>query len=201
MREHTSVSKHAALLCAALLSSALSACSGTVSTPETEASPRRPTQNDVPIPNTDTLDDTGNGGSDDATNEPTDAETDTETETPLAEDDTPLAPAQFCDAPNEVFLVSCGNGSCHSSRNATIGGFAVDEASAYDFVDRMSVRDPSCGRLIDSRDYSQSLILTKVNGTYPAGCGGPMPVGSFVFTQAQVDCLASWLQQFQSLGR
>jgi len=28
-------------------------------------------------------------------------------------------------------------------------------------------------------------------------CGGRMPVGSIVITNDEIDCLASWLQQFQ----
>ena len=71
-------------------------------------------------------------------------------------------------------------------------------AEAASFVDVLSVRDPDCGRIIDSRDYSQSLLLTKITGRYPQpGCGGRMPIGSFIITEEQTECLASWLQQFQ----
>ncbi len=103
----------------------------------------------------------------------------------------------YCDAPTRVLQASCGNGSCHSNAGATIGDFAVSAAHAVAFVDKVSVRSPSCGRIIDSRNYGDSLILTKVTGTYPLHCGGRMPVGSFVITDDQIACLASWLQQFQ----
>jgi hypothetical protein len=103
----------------------------------------------------------------------------------------------FCDAPTKVLMASCGNGSCHSNAGATIGDFAVSPERAVAFVDKISVRDPSCGRIIDSRNYADSLILTKVTGTYPLHCGGRMPVGSFTITDDQIGCLASWLQQFQ----
>lgn len=109
-----------------------------------------------------------------------------------------LSPIEYCDAPTKVLTASCGNGSCHSNAGATIGDFAVGPLQAASFVDVSSVRDPDCGRIIDSRDYSQSLLLTKITGRYPQpGCGGRMPIGSFVITEAQTECLASWLQQFQ----
>jgi hypothetical protein len=110
-----------------------------------------------------------------------------------------LPPPVFCDAPTKVLVASCGNGSCHSNSGATIGDFAVDAERAYNFVDKVSVRHASCGRIIDSQDYSKSLLLTKVRGTFPSPeCGGRMPVGSFQISEEQIDCLASWLQQFQT---
>jgi len=113
-------------------------------------------------------------------------------------DVTALPPIEYCDAPTKVLTASCGNGSCHSNPGATIGDFAVGPVEAASFVDVVSVRNASCGRIIDSRDYSQSLLLTKITGGFPApGCGGRMPIGSFVITEEQTDCLASWLQQFQ----
>lgn len=109
-----------------------------------------------------------------------------------------LPPIEFCDAPTKVLVASCGNGSCHSNLNATIGDFALDAQRAYDFVDRLSRKDPGCGKIIDSDDYSKSLLLTKVTGDYEfPKCGARMPVGSFVITDEQIDCLSSWLQQFQ----
>jgi hypothetical protein len=109
-----------------------------------------------------------------------------------------LPPIEYCDAPTKVLTASCGNGSCHSNAGATIGDFAVGPRQAASFVDVLSVRDPDCGRIIDSRDYSQSLLLTKITGRYPQpGCGGRMPIGSFIITEEQTECLASWLQQFQ----
>ncbi|HEU4577893.1 MAG TPA: hypothetical protein VFS67_06545 [Polyangiaceae bacterium] len=108
------------------------------------------------------------------------------------------APPAFCDAPTKVLVASCGNGSCHSNPGWPEGDFAVDTERAYNFVDKDSVRHAYCGRIIDSRDYSKSLMLTKVRGSFPSpDCGGRMPIGSFVITEEQIDCLASWLQQFQ----
>ncbi|HKO93925.1 MAG TPA: hypothetical protein VJU61_22380 [Polyangiaceae bacterium] len=109
-----------------------------------------------------------------------------------------LPPIEYCDAPTKVLTASCGNGSCHSNPGATIGDFAVGPVEAASFVDVVSVRDASCGRIIDSRDYSKSLLLTKITGGFPApNCGGRMPIGSFIITEEQTECLASWLQQFQ----
>lgn len=104
---------------------------------------------------------------------------------------------RYCDAPTLVLKASCGNGSCHSNAGTTIGDFAVSADHAAAFVDQVSVRSPTCGRIIDSRNYGDSLMLTKVTGTYPLHCGGRMPVGSFAITDDQIACLASWLQQFQ----
>ncbi|MEY2931372.1 MAG: hypothetical protein RL033_2121 [Pseudomonadota bacterium] len=109
-----------------------------------------------------------------------------------------LPPIEFCDAPTKVFVASCGNGSCHSNPNVVIGDFAVDAQRAYNFVDRVAVRNAGCGKIIDSQDYSKSLILTKVRGDFEVPkCGERMPIGSFVITTEQIDCIASWLQQFQ----
>jgi hypothetical protein len=113
--------------------------------------------------------------------------------------DSAPAPA-FCDAPAKILVPSCGIGACHENAGADMSAFAVDTTSAYDFVDKTSTRHPECGRIIDSRDYSQSLLLLKIRGAIkdPVLCGGIMPVPSFPPLSAnQIDCVASWLQQFQ----
>jgi hypothetical protein len=108
------------------------------------------------------------------------------------------APPVICDAVTKVFQVSCGGGSCHTNEGAAIGDWGLSTEEATKFVDRSSVRDPTCGKIIDSSDYSKSLILVKIEGPVPSNCGGAMPVGSFGdLTQSQIDCVASWLQQFQ----
>ncbi|HWO12478.1 MAG TPA: hypothetical protein VNN80_23435 [Polyangiaceae bacterium] len=106
---------------------------------------------------------------------------------------------QYCDAPAKVFAESCGNGSCHTNRGATIGDFAVGQAEAERYVGRSSVRNAECGLVIDPVEPQNSLILTKVNGEYPAElpCGGPMPVGSFLVTDEQIDCISDWVEQFR----
>jgi hypothetical protein len=108
-------------------------------------------------------------------------------------------PHIYCDAPTEVFKVTCGNGSCHSNRGAVIGDFAVGPEEAASYVSRGSVRDPTCGLIIDPREPKNSLILTKVNGQYPSdrNCGGAMPVGSVEITDEQIDCIADWVEQFR----
>jgi hypothetical protein len=108
-------------------------------------------------------------------------------------------PRVYCDAFNEVFKVTCGNGSCHSNRGATIGDFAAGPDSAAAYVSRGSVRDPDCGLIIDPLEPQNSLILTKITGDYPSegNCGGPMPVGSFEVTDEQIDCVADWVEQFR----
>jgi hypothetical protein len=111
-----------------------------------------------------------------------------------------LPAATFCDAPAKVFVPSCGNGSCHSIPGADMGDFAVDTKRAYNFVDKVSFRHAECGRIIDSQDYSKSLLLLKIQeGAFDTSeCGGIMPVPSFPRLGAsQIACVASWLQQFQ----
>jgi hypothetical protein len=104
----------------------------------------------------------------------------------------------FCDAVEEVFLPSCGTGSCHSNPNATIGDFAVGREEAESFVDVPSRRNPVCGLFIDSADPSQSLLLRKLTGDFETPtCGGLMPVIGRDLTREEIDCVGSWLQQFQ----
>jgi hypothetical protein len=105
----------------------------------------------------------------------------------------------YCDAVTEVFQVTCGGGSCHTNRGAVFGDFGVGQAEAASYVSRGSVRDPTCGLIIDPREPEDSLILTKVTGEYPStgNCGGPMPVGSYEITDEQIDCIADWVEQFR----
>jgi hypothetical protein len=120
-------------------------------------------------------------------------------------------PIEFCDAPNKLLTPKCGGGSCHGNQGAAMGDFAIDAQHAIKFVDKVSTRHAECGRIIDSRDYSKSFMLIKLRGDLLGNlseeqqasvdlpyCGGRMPVGSIVITDDQIDCLASWLQQFQA---
>lgn len=105
----------------------------------------------------------------------------------------------FCDAVTEVLLPRCGGGSCHSNENARIGDFAAGRAQAESFIDVPSVRNASCGFVIDSQDPSQSLLLRKLVGDFPVPtCGGPMPVSGGDLTDEQIECMASWLEQFRA---
>ena len=116
---------------------------------------------------------------------------------------------EFCDAPAKLLVPHCGGGSCHSNKGAVMGDFAMNTTQAYKYVDKASTRNADCGRIIDSQDYSKSFILIKLRGELlsnvseavaesdPVHCGGRMPVGSFVIDDDLIDCMASWLQQFQ----
>jgi hypothetical protein len=108
-------------------------------------------------------------------------------------------PELFCDAVTLVLLPRCGGGSCHSNPNARIGDFAAGRAEAESFIDVPSVRNASCGFVIDSQDPSQSLLLRKLVGDFPVPtCGGPMPVSGGDLTDEQIECMASWLEQFRA---
>jgi hypothetical protein len=136
----------------------------------------------------------GQGGTDPSSNPPPDVEAGG------AGGDDALPRAVFCDAPTKIFVPSCGNGACHDNSAATIGDFGADAQRAYNFVDKDAVRHADCGRIIDSRDYSQSLILRKLTqGAFEVPhCGGIMPIPSYPpLNRDQIDCVASWLQQFQ----
>ena len=110
------------------------------------------------------------------------------------------APAEpSCDIIADVFEPSCGDGDCHNS--VGIGNFAVSEEAAAAYLGE----DPTfssgvCGLMIDPDDPERSLILTKVTGDPPyeeGDCGNRMPVSRDPLTDDQLDCLRSWLQQFQ----
>jgi hypothetical protein len=99
-----------------------------------------------------------------------------------------------------VLTAKCGGGSCHSNERATIGDFAIGRLQAEAMLDRPA-SEQGCGLIIDSADPAQSLMLTKVNGTYPSDCGGPMPAPAGreerQLTDGDIDCLSDWLQQFE----
>jgi len=105
----------------------------------------------------------------------------------------------YCDAVSLVFRPTCGNGSCHTNKGATIGDFGAGPNEAAAYVGRGSVRDADCGLIINPVDPQESLILTKVTGGYPAdqNCGGRMPVGSFEVSDEQIDCISDWVEQFR----
>jgi hypothetical protein len=109
---------------------------------------------------------------------------------------TPAPPV--CDAMRTVLQARCGNNSCHSQDGATIGDFAISMDQIPAYIDKPSVRDPMCGLIIDSQDPSQSLLLRKLIGAFPApACGGFMPVTGDALSQTQINCMESWLQQFK----
>jgi hypothetical protein len=106
-------------------------------------------------------------------------------------------PAPPCDAVKQVLLPSCGSNACHGNPGAGIGDFGVLDVDLRPFVDKPSIRNASCGFVIDSSDPSQSLLLRKLTGDFDArACGGPMPASGPDLTPEQIDCMESWLQQF-----
>jgi hypothetical protein len=112
---------------------------------------------------------------------------------------TPPPDRVYCDAVSFVFRPTCGNGSCHTNKGATIGDFGAGPEEAASYVGRGSVRDSDCGLIINPVEPQESLILTKVIGGYPTdqNCGGRMPVGSFEISDEQIDCISDWVEQFR----
>jgi hypothetical protein len=109
-----------------------------------------------------------------------------------------MPPPPVCDAMRTVLQARCGNNSCHSQPRATIGDFAISMAQIPAYIDKPSVRDPMCGLIIDSENPSESLLFRKLIGAFPApACGAFMPVTGDALSDAQIDCMESWLQQFK----
>jgi hypothetical protein len=106
--------------------------------------------------------------------------------------------APVCDAVSEVFLPSCGTGSCHSNPGATIGDFGVGRAEAEALVDVPSRKNVACGVFIDSSNPAESLLLRKLTGDFSTAiCGGKMPLIGRDLTRDEIACVASWLEQFR----
>lgn len=102
-----------------------------------------------------------------------------------------------CDAPGTIFTTTCSGSTCHVD-GAPIGDFAEGAAAAEALVDQPSSNGAGCGLFINSADPLESLILTKVNGTFNrAICGAlEMPLGRRDLTPEQLECVESWLSQF-----
>lgn len=107
-------------------------------------------------------------------------------------------PGPPCDAVKKVFQVSCGS-ECHVGIG--IGDFALGEKQAAAYVGKApNLNSPSCGLMIDPDNPLNSLILTKVTGDFPfeeGECRTLMPPPYGGVTDAQVECLESWLWQFR----
>lgn len=105
---------------------------------------------------------------------------------------------EVCDAVTEVLVPSCGGSGCH--QGVGIGNFGVGEEEAVSYVDKSPVSNVGlCGLMIDSNNPARSMILTKVTGGAPYNeddCKQLMPPNR-ALPQDQVDCLRSWIQQFQ----
>jgi hypothetical protein len=103
----------------------------------------------------------------------------------------------YCDAPGIVLIPKCGNSvACHGAGSLS-GDFGESEAKARTFVDRASLRDPACGRYINSADPEASTLLTMTNGEAGPNCYPvTMPLGSGDLPPEDLDCLADWLSQF-----
>jgi hypothetical protein len=100
-----------------------------------------------------------------------------------------------CDA-GPVLLQRCGTSACHGS-GSPFSAFAADEMSAASFVDIESA-GPCVdeGRIIDSANPEDSLILTKLGPNPP--CGSQMPLTApGQLSVEEVACIASWLDSFR----
>lgn len=110
----------------------------------------------------------------------------------------PDEPEAVCDAVTEVLIPSCGGSGCH--QGVGIGEFALGVEEAESYVGQSPVSNvASCGLMIDPDNPNRSMILTKVTGQAPYNaddCKQLMPPLD-PLPQSQVDCLRSWLQQFQ----
>ncbi len=101
-----------------------------------------------------------------------------------------------CDAFNTILVDSCGSAGCHGA-NSPQGAFAVDEQGVLDFVDQPSTYDTCDGLFIDSVNPEESLLYTKLDEDFPAGCGNlQMPLTGDLLDDTQKECVLDWLGQF-----
>jgi len=101
-----------------------------------------------------------------------------------------------CDAYTQVFQYGCGlGGGCHSSTDlAARGDFGAGEENARALVDVQTKN--GCGKYIDTANPDASQILLKAQGEQAASCGQDMPPNSNGLSQADLDCIRSWVYQF-----
>jgi hypothetical protein len=101
-----------------------------------------------------------------------------------------------CDAFNTIIAERCGSSGCHNAGSPQ-GAFAVSEEGVVDFVDKPSTKGAgACDQVfIDSSNPEDSLLYTRL---FSADCGGilSMPLTGDQLTEAESDCMLSWLQQF-----
>lgn len=97
-------------------------------------------------------------------------------------------PTEPCDAPSEVFLVSCMGTPCHG---ANARGHIDLESPGV--ADRLLDVTSDCNSLsyVDSESPGDSFLLSKVSEA-PA-CGQPMPLGEMGLDAESYACLESWI--------
>ena len=97
-------------------------------------------------------------------------------------------PTEPCDAPSEVFLVSCMGAPCHG---ANARGHIDLESPGV--ADRLLDVTSDCNSLsyVDSESPGDSFLLSKVSEA-PA-CGQPMPLGEMGLDAEGYACLESWI--------
>jgi hypothetical protein len=94
-----------------------------------------------------------------------------------------------CDAPNTIFTPNCEGGGCH---NATDKANQLDLASpglAARLIDHMAVG--GSGKLIDSSNPAQSVLLLKLTANPPFGA--QMPFLRSPLSAAQTQCVHDWV--------
>lgn len=94
----------------------------------------------------------------------------------------------------EVFTSSCSGTVCH------YGGIVnlPPDLERDNLFDLLTTEASTCAAaattLINLDDPTQSYLMQKIRGEQPGTCGGPMPpAGSPPLTDAQLQCLESWL--------
>lgn len=99
---------------------------------------------------------------------------------------------EFAPCVLEVFATGCAGALCHYD---AIAAFPPD-LERPDLADFLVTQQPTCRDVesyIDLEQPNQSLMLLKVLGEQPGGCGTPMPPpGAPALSADQIQCLVDW---------
>jgi hypothetical protein len=92
----------------------------------------------------------------------------------------------------EVFASSCSGIACHHSGAVNFPP-DLERNGLFDLLTTESTRCADAPLYVDLTDPSASLLLRKINGEQPGGCGtGMPPPGETGLTTAQSGCVEDW---------
>jgi hypothetical protein len=99
-----------------------------------------------------------------------------------------------CNVPAS-FKQSCASAGCHSASSPANGLDLASDGVAARVVNVMASASGSCAGhvLADPGNPDESLLVTKLGDSPP--CGSHMPLTGTSFTDAQIECVRSWIEQ------
>lgn len=101
------------------------------------------------------------------------------------------------DVEEDIFARRCGSRVCHGAPSADDGRVAGDlDLVSPDVASRLvDVPANKCAtevRVVPN-DPDGSLLILKLRGTVPPGCGDPMPQVGARLSEAEIDCVRAWI--------